>query len=373
MSTTLSSTLLLSTRKGLFEVAPAGGSYAVTRGHFIGDNVTLALADPRDGAWYAALDHGHFGVKLHRSDDRGATWTEIATPAYPAQPEGQVELNFWGKERKWSTALVWSLAPALDAPGALWCGTIPGGLFRSDDRGASWRLVDALWLHPDRPKWNGGGKDDAGIHSICVDPRDPRTVAIAVSTGGVWRTRDAGASWTQVAHGMRADYNPPESARDGLSQDVHCLAQCQASPEVFWVQHHNGIFVSIDDMASWREITVAGPSVFGFPVVADPADPRTAWFVPSTKDERRCPTDGKVVVTRTRDGGATFDVLRAGLPQVHAYDLVYRHAFARAPEGALVFGSTTGNVFASADDGDSWQVVATFLPPVYAVAFAGPA
>ena len=190
MTPTLTSTLLVSIRKGLFEAAPAGGSYAVTRGHFIGDNVTLALTDPRD------------------------------------------------------------------------------------------------------------------------------------------------------------------------------------APEVFWVQHHNGIFVSTDDMATWREITEAGPSVFGFPVVVDPADPRTAWFVPSTKDERRCPTDGKVVVTRTRDGGATFDVLRTGLPQVHAYDLVYRHAFARAPEGARVFGSTTGNVFASADGGDAWQVVANHLPPVHAVTFA---
>ena len=361
--------LLVSTRKGLFVAEPQGDSFRVTRGAFIGDNVTLTMVDSRDGGWYAALDHGHFGVKLHRSDDRGVTWTEITTPAYPPQPEGQVEKNFWGKERKWSTALIWSMAPALDREGSLWAGTIPGGLFRSDDRGATWKINEALWYHPDRPKWNGGGKDDAGIHSICVDPRDPKTVAVAVSTAGIWRTKDGGATWTQCATGMRAEYCPPEQARDGLSQDVHCLAQCASAPNVFWVQHHNGIFRSTDDMASWTEIEKAGTSVFGFPVIVDPNDPSTAWFVPAIKDEKRIPVDGKLVVQRTRDGGKSFEVLGNGLPSQFAYDLVYRHAFARAADGALAFGSTTGNVFASRDRGDSWSVVSNYLPPVHAVTF----
>jgi hypothetical protein len=361
--------LLVSTRKGLFVAEPQGDGFRVTRGAFIGDNVTLTMVDPRDGGWYAALDHGHFGVKLHRSDDRGVTWTEITTPAYPPQPEGQVEKNFWGKERKWSTALIWAMAPALDREGSLWAGTIPGGLFRSDDRGATWKINEALWYHPDRPKWNGGGKDDAGIHSICVDPRDPKTVAVAVSTAGIWRTKDGGATWTQCANGMRAEYVPPEATRDGLSQDVHCLAQCASAPNVFWVQHHNGIFRSTDDMATWTEIEKAGTSVFGFPVVADPHDPNTAWFVPAIKDEKRIPVDGKLVVQRTRDGGQTFDVLGNGLPDSFAYDLVYRHGLARAADGALAFGSTTGNVFASRDRGDSWSVVSNYLPPVHAVTF----
>jgi hypothetical protein len=359
--------LLVSTRKGLFEVERTAAGLEVTRGHFLGDNVSLALADPR-GGWYAALDHGHFGVKLHRSDDRGATWTEIATPAYPKQPDGtEPEKNFFGAELKWSTSLIWSLVPALDADGALWCGTIPGGLFRSDDRGASWRLVEALWFHPDRKQWGGGGRDFAGIHSICVDPRDPRTVAVGVSIGGIWRTRDAGATWTQCASGMRAEYVPPERVHDGLSQDVHCLAQCASAPHVWWVQHHNGIFRSTDDMATWTEIERgSAPSVFGFPVVADPADPETAWFVPAIKDEKRTTLDGKLVVARTRDGGKTFDRLDRGLPP-RAYDLVYRHAFTRTPDGTLAFGSTTGNVFASTDGGEVWSVVSNYLPPVYAI------
>jgi hypothetical protein len=367
------SQLLISTRKGLFVAEPAREGYRVARGSFIGDNVTLTLADPR-GGWYAALDHGHFGVKLHRSDDRGETWTEIAAPAYPKQPEGQVDRSASGQEVKWATQRIWALAPAPDRDGALWCGTIPGGLFRSDDRGASWSLVESLWAHPARKEWFGGGADGAGIHSICVDPRDPSTVVAAVSCGGVWRSRDLGASWENTAKGMRAAYMPPERAYDPNIQDPHSLVQCRSAPNVWWSQHHNGIFRSTDDMATWTEIAQAGPSTFGFAVAVDPEDPDTAWFVPAEKDERRVPVDGRVVVTRTRDGGATFETLSQGLPERFAFDLVFRHALALDGSGGrttLAFGSTTGNVFASLDRGRSWSVVSHHLPPVHAVTFAG--
>ncbi|MGN6110075.1 MAG: WD40/YVTN/BNR-like repeat-containing protein [Kofleriaceae bacterium] len=361
--------LLISTRKGLFVAAPEGDSFRVTGGSFIGDNVTLALADPA-GSWYAALDHGHFGVKLHRSDDRGATWIEIETPKYPPQPEGQVEKTPYGRELKWTTSLIWALAPAPERAGALWCGTLPGGLFRSEDRGASWSLVESLWLDPSRSSWMGGGRDDPGIHSICVDPRDPRNVSAAISCAGIWRTRDGGETWTNTAGGMRAAYMPPERAYEAEVQDPHCLVQCRSAPDVWWSQHHNGIFRSTDDMQTWQEIGEAGPSTFGFAVVVDPADPDTAWFVPAQKDEKRVPVDGKLVVTRTRDGGKTFEVLSGGLPDSFAYDVVYRHGLALSADGALALGSTTGNVFASRDRGDSWQVVSHHLPPVHAVTFA---
>ena len=354
--------ILLSTRKGLFVAELAGDGYQVTRGQFVGDNVTLAMVDSREpGSWYAALDHGHFGVKLHRSDDRGATWAEVATPAYPPQPEGE--------KVKWATTLIWALAPALDQAGALWCGTIPGGLFRSEDRGASWKLVEALWFHPSRKHWMGGGRDEAGIHSICVDPRDPQTVAVGISCGGVWRTRDGGATWTNTAQGMRAAYMPPDRAFDPEIQDPHLVVQSPSCPDTWWAQHHNGIFRSTDNMASWHEIPHAGPSTFGFAVAVDPADGDTAWFVPGIKDEQRIPVDARLVVTRTRDGGATFDVLGKGLPATFAYDLVFRHALAVAPDGTLALGTTTGNVFVSRDRGDSWTCVSHHLPPVHAVTF----
>ncbi|MBA3538024.1 MAG: exo-alpha-sialidase [Deltaproteobacteria bacterium] len=369
------SSILISTRKGLFVTADHQVSadspvhHGITRAHFIGDNVTLAMVDPRDRSWYAALDHGHFGVKLHRSDDHGETWTEISTPAYPAQPTGSVEKGPAGREVTWATSLIWALAPALDADGALWCGTLPGGLFRSEDRGATWRLVESLWFHPSRTKWFGGGADDPGIHSICVDPRDPKTVVVGVSCGGVWRTRDAGVTWANTATGMRAVFMPPERELDPDIQDVHLVVQCATSPTHFWAQHHCGIYRSTDDMASWSEIPTAGPSTFGFAVVVDPADPDTAWFLPGVSDQKRIPVGGKLVVTRTRDGGQSFEVLDAGLPTEHAYDVVYRHAFARGPDGTLAFGSTTGNVYASRDRGDTWVAVSNHLPPVHAITF----
>jgi hypothetical protein len=216
----------------------------------------------------------------------------------------------------------------------------------------------------------GGGADHAGLHSICVDPRDPRTVIIAVSTGGVWVTTDGGATWGQRGEGMRADHVPPELVHDPIAQDVHCLVQCKGAPNRFWVQHHNGIFVSSDEARNFSEITGVKPSVFGFPVAVHPKEPDTAWFVPGVKDEKRYPVDGKLVVTRTRDGGKSFEILSRGLPQEHAYDLVWRHALALDATGQrLAFGSTTGGLWVSEDQGDSWAMVTHTLPPVHAVRF----
>ena len=358
--------LLVSTRKGLFVVE----GNQLSRAMFVGDNVVLTLVDRRDGAWYAVLDHGHFGVKLHRSDDRGATWTELATPAYPPKPEGFVDKDMWGKEREWATKNIWALEPGLDRDGALWAGTMPGGLFRSEDRGGSWQLIDALWHHPTRVKWNGGGADHAAIHSICVDPRDPRTVAVAVSSGGVWRTRDLGATWQPHTRGMKAGYVPPEQAEWPENQDPHHVVQSPSSPDVWWCQHHMGIWRSTNNLESWEQLE-AQPSSFGFPVAVHPRHADTAWFVPAHSDQKRTPVTGEVVVTRTRDGGKTFEILREGLPQRFAYDLVLRHALAIADDGdRLAFGSTTGNLWTTADQGDHWHPVASHLPPIYAVRYA---
>lgn len=371
----MNDTMLLATRKGLFVCERTGRGYRIARTAFVSDPVTMMLADPRDGAWYAALDHGHFGVKLHRSTDRGETWTEIASPAYPPRPADLPESDdTFGDNRPapWTTKLVWSLEAALDKDGALWAGTIPGGLFRSEDRGESWTLVESLWRHPGRRKWFGGGADWPGIHSICVDPRDPRRVVLGVSSGGVWRTDDGGATWTQRAHGMRAAFLPPEQQYEPDAQDPHRVVQSLSNPTVFWSQHHCGLFRSTNDLESWTEITERGaaPSLFGFAVAVHPRDADTAWFVPAQKDEHRVPVGGALVVTRTRDGGKTFEVLSEGLPGEHAYDLVYRHALDICVDGkTLAFGSTTGNVFWTSDGGDHWECMSHHLPPVYAVRF----
>ena len=366
----MSDQLLVSTRKGLFTVERCGNCWDIAKVDFLADNVTLALSDKRSGKKYAALDHGHFGVKVHRSTADG--WEEIATPTYPEKPEGYEENDMWGRPLPWSTVRIWALvAGGADEPGVLWCGTLPGGLFRSRDDGQSWQFVRSLWDHPSRKFWTGGGADLPGIHSICIDPRNARHVSIAISTGGIWHTSDAGETWTQRGHGMRAEYMPPEQAHEPNAQDVHSLAQCQAAPQRMWVQHHNGIFVSSDEGHNFTEITNAKPSAFGFPVVVHPREPDTAWFVPEIKDEKRIPVDGKLVVSRTRDGGKTFETLSKGLPQSHAYDVVYRHALAIDDSGdRLAMGSTTGGLWVSEDQGESWACVSHTLPPVYAVQFA---
>lgn len=369
----MSDTLLISTRKGLFEVRRDASDWSITKAHFVGDNVTLSFADARDGTWYAALDHGHFGVKLHRSDDRGASWVEIAVPTYPERPESSDDKTPFGSDVPWSLKLIWSLTGGGDdRPGELWCGTIPGGVFRSTDRGNTWSLVESLWQHPGRKDWFGGGADYPGVHSILVDPRDSRRVLVGVSCGGVWVTKDDGASWEVCAKGMRADFMPPEQADKQEIQDPHMVVACPTDFDRLWTQHHCGIWRSTDGAKQWTAIEQAGPSTFGFAVAVHPREPDTAWFVPAVSDQHRIPVDGKLVVTRTRDGGQSFDVLTEGLPQSHAYDLVFRHALDIDASGdRLAFGSTTGNVWISEDQGDHWAQLASNLPPVYAVEFVG--
>jgi hypothetical protein len=360
----MSDRLLVGTRKGLFTIEKKNARWSISEPSFLGDPVTAVLATDNGNTIYAALNLGHFGVKMRRSTDAGQTWEEHATPAYPPQPEN-------APGAPWKLVQVWTLERGgSDEPGVVWAGTIPGGLFRSHDRGESWTLVRSLWDHPQRTEWMGGGYDAPGIHSICVDPRDSRRVSVAVSTGGVWQTRDRGETWALRSSGMRAEYMPPDQQGNPLMQDVHRMVACRGNPDAMWVQHHNGVFRSTDGAQSWTEITTAALSAFGFAVAVDPNDAGTAWFVPAVKDERRVPVDGKLAVTRTRDGGRTFEVLREGLPTEPAYDLVYRHALDIDAAGQrLAFGSTTGGLWISEDRGESWQCISAHLPPIATVRF----
>jgi hypothetical protein len=375
----MSERIHVATRKGVFTLgrAPAssnGTPWRITGTAFLGDTAIMLLPDPRDGTLYVALHHGHFGSKMHRSRDGGVRWEECAVPVYPKQPEGSPpEVHpFTQKPVPWTLDRVWSLEPGNpDQRGVLWCGTLPGGLFRSADGGSSWEMVRSLWDHPKRREWFGGGADLPGIHSVLVDPRDGRLVKVGVSCGGVWATTDGGETWECQAKGMRAEYMPPDKQYEPNAQDPHRVVHCPSNPDYLWAQHHNGVFRSTDGAASWQELENVAVSRFGFAVAVHPREPDTAWLIPGIKDERRIPVDGKVVVTRTRDGGKSYDVLRHGLPQEHAYDLVFRHAFDVDETGErLAFGSTTGSLWVSDDAGDSWHCVSNHLPPVYCVRFA---
>jgi hypothetical protein len=362
--------ILVGTRKGLFVYRRESGRWRLVRQEFLGAPVKMVMHDPRTGAVHAVLDHGHFGVKFHRAAEVGAAFLERPVPAYPPKPDDVEDLEpFRRVPIPWKLLGVWSLVPATAAePGVLWCGTLPGGLFRSGDDGESWELVRSLWDDPARKSWVGGGADWPGIHSICVHPTRKGHVTIAISCGGVRVTEDGGRTWHSRAKGIRAAYVPPERAYDEDVQDPHCVVQCRAAPEVLWCQHHNGIFRSVDGGRNWTEIPEAGPSTFGFAVAVHPDDPETAWFLPAQKDEVRIPVDGRVVMTRTRDGGRSFQVLDRGLPPPPAFDLCLRHALDVDPSGrTLAFGSTTGGLFITEDQGESFQILSAHLPPVYAV------
>ena len=355
--------LLVGTRKGLFEIVRRHGGWDIADAQFLGDPVTAVLA--HGNATYAALDLGHFGAKLWRRVGDGA-WQELPAPAFPPKPDDASD-----DPHPWSLGRIWAIEPG-GVPGRLWAGTMPGGLFRSDDDGDTWSLNAPLWHMPDRRKWMGvAGGEQPGISSVLIDPGNPADIRLGISTAGVWASTDTGASWSLINEGMYNEYMPPEQRGSPIAQDIHCLARCAAHPRVMWCQHHNGVFHSTDAGHSWHEVTAVQPSKFGFVVVAHPQDADTAWFVPAIKDERRIPVDGKLVVARTRDSGQSFEVLHEGLPQRHAYDLVWRHGLAVDDSGdRLAFGSTSGGLWISETGGDSWAALDARLPPIAAVRFA---
>jgi hypothetical protein len=365
----MSQPLFLATRKGLFRVEKSKNHWQITNTAFLGDHVTIVTPVPGSGTLFAGIGHGHFGAKMHRSSDHGDTWEEIAAPEYPPKPEWLQDKDAWGKPLEWKLNMIWAIEPGHPSqPGTVWCGTLPGGLFRSADSGASWSIVEPLWNNPMRSEWFGGGADLPGIHSICVHPHNAQSIGVGVSCGGYWLSEDGGQTWNVRSTGMWAAYMPPERKDDPNIQDPHRIVHCKSRPQYLWAQHHNGIFRSNDGAVSWTEVKNDNAPTFGFAVAVHPDDQNTAWFIPAVKDEKRFPLDGKVIVTRTRDGGQSFETLTRGLPQQYAYDLVFRHALDLDTTGnVLAFGSTTGNCWISEDQGDSFQLLSNHLPPVYCV------
>lgn len=352
--------ILFWTRKGLVEWKAGARGFDYYHTHFLGEPVSAAAVGP-DGSWWCSLALGHFGCKLHRSTDQGASWQEVAVPVFPQKPDDPDDKNPWALQQ------IWCLEADPQLPGRLWAGTIPGGLFRSDDGGDSWSLNQALWHTPERKNWFGGGYDDPGLHSIAIHPEDSDTLIVAISSGGVWKTEDAGNHWRQVGQGLRAEYLPDDMQFNLTNQDVHRLLVAPSDPQWVWVQHHNGVFVSSDGAETFTECKPQ-PSGFGFALAVHPKQPQTAWLIPGVKDQYRFPVDQALLVNRSDDGGQSFQAQRQGLPQHGSFDLVYRHGLAVDASGnTLVFGTTTGNAWCSRDGGASWQLLSHTLPPVYGV------
>ncbi len=392
--------LLLGTRKGTIIFDRNRGNWEISTIGHPGTNVSFVARDPRDGTLWAGLDHGHWGTKLSRSRDNGKTWADAPQIKYPEDAlliEGYEGQDFAGQDSGTRKPIIvpaklgkiWCIAFGnADQPGRIWVGTIPGGLFRSDDGGETWELNRPLWNHESRggdlnagaptgkQQWFGGGavidgKSYAGIHSIAVDPRDGRRVVIGISCAGVLETTDDGRTWTGRNKGLKATFLPNPDAEWG--HDPHFLEWCESNPQHVWQQNHCGVFYSADGARTWQEVSKPEQGVhFGFPVAVDAKDGRTAWLVPGIADDKRMAIGGGLFVARTQDGGRTWKQLRKGLPQDGAHDVVYRHSLDNSGD-CVAFGSTTGNLYLSEDRGESWQVIGNNLPPIYSVRFTQPA
>ena len=355
--------LLLGTRKGLAVYRRENTGWTFQKMYFLGIPVTLAYVDERTNTWWACLDHGHWGVKLHRSNDAGTNWQELPPPKYPEGEEIKDGVPA-------TTKLIWAIAHGgKNKPDEIYLGTEPGGLFHSKNYGDQFTLNQSLWQHPSRKEhWFGGGRDHAGIHSIVVDPRDDDHVFIGISCAGVFETTDAGTTWTIRNEGLRADFLPDPHAEVG--HDPHMLLTCAAQPDVMWQQNHCGIFRSEDGGKKWNDVSDHGKTAyFGFALAVDAVNSDRAWVVPSVSDEIRVTINESLCVCRTEDGGQSWQELRTGLPQNGCFDIVYRHALANN-ENELVFGTTCGNLFYSENGGDNWECLNHYLPMVHSVHFA---
>jgi len=229
----MSDRILLATRKGLLDFAKRGNTWVIAGQSFLGQPVSAVLRDPDNAFLYAALNLGHFGVKLHRSKDDGNSWEEIACPSYTGIATDS--------EEKANLQLIWILER--DHQGHLWAGTIPGGLFKSTDNGDTWQLNEFLWHNPARKEWFGGGYDSPGIHSICIDPKRAGYMALAISCGGVWLSEDYGETWRPSTKGMVADYLPPEQADNPNQQDPIDWCNAQVSQIIFGCSITTGFFI----------------------------------------------------------------------------------------------------------------------------------
>ncbi|MGH7554170.1 MAG: WD40/YVTN/BNR-like repeat-containing protein [Longimicrobiales bacterium] len=351
--------LFIGTKRGLFLARSdfRRGSWSITPPLLDGREVYHAFLDPRDGrtAW-AATDHAVWGAHVHRSDDGGRTW-HVLEAAPHHQDERGVEA-------------IWALAPGpTHQPDVAFAGIEPAGLFESDDRGGSWRAVEALNNHPTRTTWQpaGGG---LALHSILVDPSDARRFYCAISAGGVYRSDDAGASWQPLNRGVRADFLPERYPLTG--QCVHKLLLHPRRLSRLYQQNHCGTYRSDDRGDSWIEITHGLPSDFGYALALDPQDPDTVFVIPEESSHMRATVGGMLRVFRSSDAGATWQPLTKGLPQGHAYVSILRESMATdtlEPCG-VYFGTSSGHLFGSRDSGDSWILIAGYLPRILSVTAA---
>ncbi len=364
--------VFVATRKGawIFHSDSARKKWRVDGPHFLGQIIHHMVLDPRDGkTLLASASTGHLGPTLFRSTDRGRTWQEAKRPpAFAKVPEGEqgrvVNHTFW-------------LTPGhASEPGVWYAGTSPHGLFRSEDNGDTWKGLPGLNDNPQYREWMGGPQDGTPdgpkLHSVIVDPRDPKHLYIGMSSGGIHESLDRGKSWAPLIDGM--EVVEMFDASQVWFHDPHCVRICPSNPDRLYQQNHCGIYRLDRPSTLWKRVGKAMPKStgdIGFPMVVHPRDDNTAWAFPMDGSAvwPRVSIAGKPAAYVTRNGGRTWQRQAAGMPSTQAWWTVKRQAMTNDvydPVG-LYFGTTSGELWMSRNEGKRWTCIARHLPEIYAV------
>jgi photosystem II stability/assembly factor-like uncharacterized protein len=360
--------VLVGTRKGAFVLTSDGKrqKWDVAGPFFAGWEIFHMKGSPVDpNRIYASQTSGWFGQMIQRSDDGGQTWNPVENKfAY----EGEIGPHLWydGTPHPWEFKRIWHLEPSLSDPDTVYAGAEDAAMFRTTDGGKSWHELASLRHHPSAPCWTPGA-GGMGLHTILIDPTDPKKLYIAISSAGAFRTEDGGDTWTPINKGLKSQYIPDPEAEVGHC--VHRIAMHPSRPGVLFMQKHWDVMRTDNAGSNWTEVSGDLPTDFGFVIDVHAHEPDTVFVVPIKSDSEHFPIDGKLRVYRSKAGGNEWEPLAKGLPEANCYVNVLRDAMcvdSLDPCG-VYFGTTGGQVYGSADGGDSWNAIVRDLPAVLSV------
>jgi len=360
--------VLVGTRKGAFVLTSDGKreQWDVSGPHFAGWEIYHVKGSPVDPQrLYASQSSGWFGQMIQRSNDGGQTWEPVGNEFVY---DGDTGTHQWydGTQHPWEFKRIWHLEPSLTDPDTVYAGAEDAAMFRTVDGGLTWQELSGLRRHGSGPRWQPGA-GGMGLHTIIQDPTNPQRIFIAISAAGVFRTDDGGETWRPMNRGLKSQYIPDPNAEVGHC--VHRIAMHPARPNVLFMQMHWDVNRSDDAGESWYEVSGNLPTDFGFPIDVHAHEPDTVYVVPIKSDSEHFPPEGKLRVYRSRTGGNEWEALTNGLPQSDCYVNVLRDAMAvdSLDQCGVYFGTTGGQVYASADAGDTWAPIVRDLPAVLSV------
>lgn len=360
--------VLVGTRKGAFILTSDGKrrSWDVSGPHFAGWEIYHVKGSPLNpDRLYASQSSGWFGQVLQRSNDGGRTW-ETAGNDFSYQGVAGTHQWYDGTPHPWEFKRVWHLEPSLTDPDTVYAGVEDAALFQSVDGGQCWKELSGLRNHGSGPRWQPGAGGMC-LHTVIQDPSNPQRMYIAISAAGAFRTDDAGKSWKPINRGLVSQHIPDPNAEVGHC--VHRIALHPSRPNVLFMQKHWDVMRSDDSGDSWHEVSGNLPTDFGFVIDVHAHEPETIYVIPIKSDSEHFPPEGKLRVYRSRTGGNEWEPLTKGLPQDNCFVNVLRDAMAldRLDECGIYFGTTGGQVYASADAGDTWNAIVRDLPAVLSV------